>query len=83
MAEGLLGYLDEAEVHRFLGVLDGLAASGSYLLADVSGRSSLDSPFTASWRQRHSENGIANTRFATDDPEGLLLAHGWEAEVTQ
>jgi hypothetical protein len=52
-------------------------------LADVSGRSALDSPFTAFWYQRCAENGIPNARFGTDDPEGFFAAHGWDAQVTQ
>lgn len=83
VAEGLLGYLAEADVHRFLSDVDGLAAAGSVLLADVSGRSSLDSPYLVSWYQRLADNGIAGARFGTDDPEGLLAAHGWRARVTE
>ncbi len=83
LAEGLLGYLESSEVHRLLDDLGRLAAAGSFLLADVSGRSSLDAPYMAFWFQRLADNGIANARFGTDNPEGLLAAHGWEAHVTQ
>jgi len=83
LAEGLLGYLDEPDVHRLLDGIDRLAAAGSALLADVSGRSALDSPFLTSWYQRLTDHGIANARFGTDDPEGLLAAHGWAAEVSR
>jgi methyltransferase (TIGR00027 family) len=83
LAEGLLGYLQEEEVHRLLDDVDTVAAHGSYLLADVSGRSALDSPFTASWYERCAENGIPNARFGTDHPEDLFAAHGWDAMVTQ
>lgn len=68
LAEGLLGYLEELDVHRLLDVLDQLAASGSFLLADVSGGSALDAPYMAFWLQRLAENGIAGVRFGTDDP---------------
>ena len=83
LAEGLLGYLEEPGVHRLLETLDRLAAAGSFLLADVSGRSGLDAPYLAFWSQRLADNGIPGGRFGTDDPEGLLAAHGWDAHVTQ
>jgi methyltransferase (TIGR00027 family) len=83
LAEGLLGYLGEPEVHRLLDVLGRTAAAGSFLLADVSGRSALDAPYLASWFQRLASNGITGARFGTDDPEGLLAARGWDAHVTQ
>jgi methyltransferase (TIGR00027 family) len=83
LAEGLLGYLTEPEVHRLLDVVDRLAVPGSVLLSDVGGRSALDSPGVAFWFQRCAENGIDNARYGTDDPEGLLAAHGWNAHVHQ
>jgi methyltransferase (TIGR00027 family) len=83
LAEGLLGYLDEPDVHRLLEVVDQLTGSGSILLADVSGRSALDAPSMTFWYKRLADNGIANARFGTDDPEGLLAAHGWKAHVSQ
>jgi methyltransferase (TIGR00027 family) len=83
LAEGLLGYLEEPDVHRLLGVIDHLSSPGSILLADVSGRSALDAPYMAFWYKRLADNGIANARFGTDDPEGLLAAHGWKAHVSQ
>jgi methyltransferase (TIGR00027 family) len=83
LAEGLLGYLEENAVHRLLDDLDTLARPGSFLLADVGGRSALESRFTAFWYQRCAENGISNARFGTDDPEGLFAAHGWDAQVKQ
>ena len=83
LAEGLVGYLVEPDVGRLLNVVDRLAAPGSFLLADVSGRSALDAPYMAFWFERLADNGIAGGRFGTDDPEGLLAAHGWTANVYQ
>jgi methyltransferase (TIGR00027 family) len=83
LAEGLLGYLDEPDVHRFLDALDRLAAAGSFLLADVSGRSAIDAPYLAFWSQRLADNGIAGARFGTDAPETLLADHGWAADAYQ
>lgn len=83
VAEGLLGYLDEPEVHRLLGTLSGLAADGSVLMADVSGRTpAAAAPYLAAWFDRLEAAGMGR-RFATDDPEGLFAGHGWRAQVSQ
>lgn len=77
VAEGLLFYLPEAAVHRLLDDTYRLSAPGSSLATDIMSASpgppqafkdlfaSLDAPFVS----------------ATDDPGGLLLGHGWDAEV--
>jgi methyltransferase (TIGR00027 family) len=82
LAEGLLGYLEEPEVHDLFEALEHLAASGSFLLTDVSGQSALNDPEFAFWLQRMATNGIIGGRFGTDDPAALLAAHGWEATVS-
>jgi O-methyltransferase involved in polyketide biosynthesis len=68
LAEGLLGYLEEPKVHRLFEALDPLAASGSFLLTDVSGQSALNEPSFNFWLQRMATNGIIGGRFGTDDP---------------
>jgi len=83
VAEGLLGYLHAHEVHRLLDTVSGLAAPGSALLADVSGRSSIEHPATAPWLRRLAERGITGGRFGTDEPGELLSSHGWRATVSQ
>lgn len=83
VAEGLLGYLNTHEVHRLLDTVTALAAPGSMLLADVSGRCSLDHPATGPWLRQLAAHGIIGGRFGTDDPEELLSSHGWQATVTQ
>lgn len=80
VAEGLLGYFEEPDVHRLLTKIGALAAPGSVLLCDVGGRVDLDG--MVFWFQRLAENGITGGRFGTDDPAGLLAAHGWQPEVT-
>jgi O-methyltransferase involved in polyketide biosynthesis len=79
LAEGLLGYLEEPKVHRLFEALDPLAASGSFLLTDVSGQSALNEPSFNFWLQRMATNGIIGGRFGADDPAALLAAHGWGA----
>jgi methyltransferase (TIGR00027 family) len=83
LAEGLLGYLEEPEVHRLLEALDLLAPSGSFLLTDVSGQAALNDPSFTFWLQRMATNGIIGGRFGTDDPAALLAMHGWDAVVSE
>jgi methyltransferase (TIGR00027 family) len=83
LAEGLLGYLEEAEVHRLFEALALLAAPGSFLLTDVSGQSALNDPSFTFWLQRMATNGIIGGRFGTDDPAALLATHGWDAVVSE
>jgi methyltransferase (TIGR00027 family) len=83
LAEGLLGYLEEAKVHRLFDALDLLATSGSFLLTDVSGQSALNDPSFTFWLQRMATNGIIGGRFGTDDPAALLASHGWDAVVSE
>lgn len=82
IAEGLLGYLEEPEVHRLLATLARLAGPGSVLLTDVAGHSPSGAPYLATWLARLEAAGMSR-RFATDDPESLLASHGWEADVAE
>jgi methyltransferase (TIGR00027 family) len=82
VAEGLLGYLPEPDVHELLDALARLASAGSVLLADVSGRTPDDVPYLATWFARLEKAGLRR-QFATDDPEGLFASHGWEAQVIE
>jgi methyltransferase (TIGR00027 family) len=83
LAEGLLGYLEAAEVDRLFDALDLLAESGSFLLTDVSGQSALNDPSFTFWLQRMATNGIIGGRFGTHDPAALLASHGWDAVVSE
>ena len=82
VAEGLLGYLEESAVHQLLDTLAQLAGPDSVLLADVSGRTPPCVPHMTAWSARL-EKASMSRRFATDDPEGLFAAHGWEAQVVE
>jgi methyltransferase (TIGR00027 family) len=82
VAEGLLGYLDEPDVHELLATLAGLASPGSVLLADVSGHTPDGTPFLSPWLARMEKAGMSR-RFTTDDPEGLFAGHDWEASVVE
>ena len=80
--EGLLYYLNEAQVHHLLDTLSERAVPGSWLLADVVGQSFLTSPYMAGFLAMMAANG-SPWQFGTDDPEGLMTAHGWQPNVTQ
>lgn len=84
LIEGLLPYLDEADVRTLLARVSDLAAlagAGSELLLDVSSRAMFDSP-----RMKERLAFVASLgapwRFATDTPEALLEPLGWDVEVT-
>lgn len=82
VVEGLLYYLSEGQVHRLLDTLSEWAAPGSWLLADIVGQSFLTSPYMAGFLSMMAANG-SPWQFGTDDPEGLMTAHGWQPTVTQ
>lgn len=80
--EGLLYYLSESQVHHVLDTLSERAAPGSWLLADLVGQSFLASPYMVGFLSMMAANG-SPWQFGTDDPEGLMTAHGWQPSVTQ
>jgi methyltransferase (TIGR00027 family) len=81
LAEGLLPYLDDAQVHQLLGMLSKLAAAGSWLLVDVMSTAFLTSPQLASFLTMMAKHG-SPLHSSTDDPEGLVARHGWQPQVT-
>lgn len=82
LMEGLTPYLTDAQVQHVLGTLTGLAVAGSWLVADIVGRSFLTSPQLAGFLAMMAENG-SPFHFGTDDPEGLIGAYGWQPQVTR
>ena len=73
LLEGLLMYLDEAEVHELLNTISTLTATGSYLGADLVNVKSLEGD---NKMKKHWRSGF-------DEPEKLFAAHGWKASVVQ
>jgi methyltransferase (TIGR00027 family) len=78
LLEGLLMYLDAAEVSSLLQTISDLSVTGSYIGADLVS--------VRSWQvgSQH-RNGLISKhwRFGTDEPEELFAAHGWNASVIQ
>ncbi|MEH2202733.1 MAG: class I SAM-dependent methyltransferase [Nostoc sp.] len=78
LMEGLLMYLNEAEVNELLKTINQLSTNGSHLGADLVS--------VKSWQvgAKH-QNGLISKhwRFGTDEPEQLFAAHDWNASVIQ
>ena len=77
VAEGILFYIPEPSVHRMLDEMRRLSAPGSHVLTDVLGTANGPPPVVtdlfAAWD--------APFVFFSDDPEGLMRRHGWQAEA--
>jgi len=80
LMEGLLMYLEEAEVLALFAKIDLLSAPKSVLLFDVLGKSLLDSPNMAKQLQLMEKLG-APWRFGSDEPEQLMDRRGWKSAV--
>jgi methyltransferase (TIGR00027 family) len=80
LAEGLLMYLDEAEVNHVLASVGAMAADGSWLGVDVVNTGMLTSTYTAAYMKRLAEAGCP-WKFGVDDPEAFLAKHGWQGSA--
>jgi methyltransferase (TIGR00027 family) len=78
VVEGLFCYLDASNVAGLLETIRGQSQPGDWLLTDVVGNSLLQSRESARWLATLASLGM-QWRFGSDDPEGLLDAHGWKA----
>jgi methyltransferase (TIGR00027 family) len=82
LVEGLLMYLEEANVRGLLQAAAALAAPGSRLGADLFNAIVLTSPLLRPLVGLVAAQG-APWRFASDDPSELFAAAGWPARVTE
>ena len=81
LMEGLLQYLDEAEVRALFDRVDALSAPGSVLLYEVVGEALLASPFMVPVLESMAAQG-SPWLFGSDTPGELAERHGWSAVVT-
>jgi methyltransferase (TIGR00027 family) len=82
LVEGLTLYLDEAKVATLARRIDALSSKGSQVLADVAGRSLLESPFMTEALARMRAIG-APWLYGTDEPQTIFAPLGWASEVTE
>jgi methyltransferase (TIGR00027 family) len=82
LAEGLLMYLDAPAVHQLLRTTAQLAASASWLGADLFNTVVLNALLLRPLVDLMAAQG-APWRFASDDPGALFGEAGWTAEVTE
>jgi methyltransferase (TIGR00027 family) len=81
LAEGLTPYLAVEAVHRLLDQITTLSATGSHLLIDTVGQSTLDSAPMRPWLDDLARRGMP-WRYGTDQPEDLFHPRGWNADIT-
>jgi methyltransferase (TIGR00027 family) len=79
IAEGLLVYLREEQVHHILSSLTSVSAPGSRLGVDVISYDFLTSPWTEGYLRFLTERG-SPWIFGTNEPEALVSRFGWEIE---
>jgi len=82
LAEGFLVYLEEPAVDRILARITSLAAPGGRLAADLVSRDFLNHQWMAPYLAQLERLGTP-WRFGTNEPEALLVRHGWRATVTE
>lgn len=80
IAEGLLLYFEEVQVHQFLERIAALSAAGSIIAADVDDVTFGTSPLTRTFVRKLRSDGTP-WRFGTGRPETLFAHHGFSAEV--
>jgi methyltransferase (TIGR00027 family) len=77
LAEGLLYYLDDAEVNTLFATLRDVSAVGSWIGVDTMNTEVLTSPYMAGYMKRLAELGCP-WKFGVDDPDAFFAAHGWQ-----
>lgn len=82
MTEGLLMYLDEADVHTVIEKINQLASKGDILLFDILSRTLLEAPFMKNQLAFLASIG-APWLFGSNDPAAFMRSFGWQATLTQ
>lgn len=81
LVEGLLQYLDAADVEALFARIDALSAPGSRVCYDLVGAALLEADFMQPTLEYMRRSGAPWT-FGTDAPATLIERHGWLATVT-
>jgi methyltransferase (TIGR00027 family)/uncharacterized protein (TIGR02246 family) len=82
LVEGLLMYLEEHEALPLLNAIGDIAASGSWIAADVVNPEVLTSPYMARYMTALREAG-SPWKFGIEDPESFFRQRGWAPTVVQ
>jgi methyltransferase (TIGR00027 family)/uncharacterized protein (TIGR02246 family) len=82
LVEGLLMYLEEADALALLAAIDGVAAPGSWIAADVVNPEVMTSPYMTRYMTALREAG-SPWRFGIEDPESFFRQRGWSPTVVQ
>jgi methyltransferase (TIGR00027 family)/uncharacterized protein (TIGR02246 family) len=82
LVEGLLMYLEEAEVLALLTAINGIAAPGSWIALDAVNPEVMTSPYMSRYMNALREAG-SPWKFGIEDPESFFRQHGWAATVVQ
>lgn len=80
--EGLLMYLDEAQVTKLFERINTLAVPHDLMLFDILSRNLLEAPYMQKQLNFLAELG-APWKFGTNDPKQFMQKLGWTAEFTQ
>lgn len=81
LVEGLLQYLEAADVDALFARIDALSAPGSRVLYDLVGATLMEAEFLQPTLEFMRRLGAPWT-FGTDAPASLVERHGWTAQVT-
>jgi methyltransferase (TIGR00027 family) len=77
LIEGVLLYLDPRAAAHVLRTVSSAATYGSWIGLDLVCSKTVTSPLMAAHLQRLAELGRPAWQFTVDDPEALLVDHGW------
>lgn len=82
LLEGLLYYIEEADVHAILDAVHAVTAPGSRVIADIVNADALTLPNMRGLLDVFASWGCP-WLFGTDDPEGLFAGHGFDVTAVQ
>lgn len=82
LLEGFLYYLPDEAIQKVLQTISELSATGSRLGFDIVNSATFSSPITKAWVEMQAQQG-APWVGSLDDPEAVLSALGWQAQLTQ
>jgi methyltransferase (TIGR00027 family) len=80
LVEGLLMYLEEAQVKQLLAAIGTIAANRSWIGGDLVNTNTLASTFTAAYMKKLADLGCP-WKWAVDDPDQFFAKYGWQGRA--